>query len=129
MELQLDLNVASLIQIGKSNNSHIYRELNKEGKSLGIVLKIILHQTENQHSKECVQLHNEFNILDKLNHPNIIKIQPKLHNCVRMQKNELCCMEIELADRDLFDKMSHMYPNVLEPIQIRSYFLQIAKSV
>lgn len=38
-------------------------------------------------------------------------------------------MEIELADRDLFDKMSHMYPNVLEPIQIRSMFLQIAKAV
>lgn len=46
MELQLDCNVASLSQIGKSNNSHIYRELDKEGKSIGIVLKIILHQQE-----------------------------------------------------------------------------------
>lgn len=25
--------------------------------------------------------------------------------------------------------MSHMYPNVLEPIQIRAMFLQIAKAV
>ena len=36
---------------------------------------------------------------------------------------------MELADCDLFDKMSHMYPNVLEPIQIRSMFLQIAKAL
>lgn len=43
MELQLPKDVASLTQIGKSNNSHIYKELDKSGNSVGYALKIILH--------------------------------------------------------------------------------------
>lgn len=53
MELKLDSSVASLSQIGKSNNSHVYKELDKKGKSVGKALKIIVHQVDGQHSKEC----------------------------------------------------------------------------
>lgn len=59
-------------QIGKSNNSFIYKELDKEGSQIGIALKLIKHTKDNCHSKECAHLKNEFEILNLVRHPNII---------------------------------------------------------
>ena len=36
---------------------------------------------------------------------------------------------MELADTDLFNKMSQIYPEIITPKIMRSYFLQIAKAI
>lgn len=38
-------------------------------------------------------------------------------------------MELELADCDLFDKMSKLYPKVIEPSQMRSIFYQVLRGI
>lgn len=43
-------------------------------------------------------------------------MKPILYTNNLLKGNEFCAMEIELADTDLFDKMSSMYPNVLTPV-------------
>jgi len=66
-----------LSEIGKSNNSQVYAVKDKKSsKSLGVVIKTILHKRKGNHRKECYHLHNEYKILRQLNHPNIIKIIP-----------------------------------------------------
>ena len=78
MELEFSPSVASLNQIGKSNNSHIYQELDKNGNSLNMALKIIVHKEHGLHSKECHHLHNEYKIMKNLNHPSILKVSPRI---------------------------------------------------
>lgn len=60
---QILQDVGKLEQIGKSNNSVIYKLLNKEGKPNGRVLKLVMHNSPDVHPKECEHLHNEGNIL------------------------------------------------------------------
>mmetsp|Transcript_4092 Transcript_4092/g.5865 ORF Transcript_4092/g.5865 Transcript_4092/m.5865 type:complete len:123 (-) Transcript_4092:670-1038(-) len=122
MELQLPKECAQLTQIGKSNNSHIYKQLDKNNQALGQALKLIVHSSSGNHSKECQHLHNEHNLLKNINHCNIVSVKERLHESVLLKGNEFCAIELELADSDLFDKMSELYPNVLTPVQVRGIF-------
>lgn len=54
----------------------MYIEKDKNSKSLGVVIKTILHKKKGNHCRECYHLHNEYLILSRLNHPNIIRIKP-----------------------------------------------------
>ena len=80
MQLQLGSHVASLSLIGQSNNSQVFAELDRSGHRTGSALKLIMHNPDNSkgepvaHMNECEHLRNEFAILKKVSHPNIIKL-------------------------------------------------------
>lgn len=42
---------------------------------------------------------------------------------------QFCAIELELAETDLFDKMSAMYPEVLTPGKVRELFSHIIGAV
>lgn len=118
-----------LEQIGKSNNSVIYKLLNKDGNPNGRVLKLVMHQSPNIHTKECEHLHNEAVILGQCRHPSIIKNQGEIMSNVSIKNSHFCALQIELADTDLFDKIAKTYPNPVEPKYIRAAFLQILRAI
>ncbi|KRX03328.1 Protein kinase-like domain [Pseudocohnilembus persalinus] len=122
-------NVGKLEQIGKSNNSVIYKLLNKEGKPNGKVLKIVMHNEEGTHPKECEHLHNEANMLQNIKHPSIIRNHGTLMANQNLKNSHFCALQMELADTDFFDKIAKMYPNPVEPKYIRSAFLQVLNAL
>jgi len=52
MEQKLFDNYQKLVQIGKSNNSYIYKAVAKDGKGSDAAIKLINHKTK-EHPKEC----------------------------------------------------------------------------
>jgi serine/threonine protein kinase len=66
-------------KIGSSSNSQVFKILENQ-KPTNHALKLISHdKSSGNHQSECSHLHNEYTILKKLSHPNIIKAH-KLHN-------------------------------------------------
>jgi hypothetical protein len=53
--------------------------------------------------------------LGGVNHEGIVKISGLIQDSVTLKGAEFCALLIELADSDLFDLMSTMYPKVLSP--------------
>jgi len=88
-----------------------------------------VHAEKGAHSKECQHLANEHKLLSKISHANIVSVDNTLQQCVNLKGTEICAMFVELANLDLFDLMSNIYPKVLSPSQIREYFTQINKAV
>lgn len=60
-----------------------------------------------------------------VNHEGIVKISGLIQDSVCLKGAEFCALMIELADSDLFDLMSSIYPKVLSPDQIRVFFRKI----
>ena len=67
-----------MIKIGSSNNSVIFKEMDKNNQPNGKVIKLIPHEKNGEHSQECQHLKNEYKILKKLRHPNIIRVTQHL---------------------------------------------------
>lgn len=67
-------------------------------------------------------------MLSKLAHPNIIKAGKFLSNA-EIKGMKFCAIELELADVDLFDRMSEVYPDLIGSEKIRKYFNQLASAI
>lgn len=89
------------------------------------VVKLIIHNHPGTHQKECSHLHNEHQILCQVQHENIIGVRPNFQQNKTLKNVEFCAIELELAEIDLFDKMSAMYPQVISPSALREYFKQL----
>ncbi|KRX04861.1 Protein kinase-like domain [Pseudocohnilembus persalinus] len=94
-------------EIGRSVNTVVYKLYQKDENEKQFALKTVPHQ-QNQHQcqDECLDLINEFKILQNIDHPNIIKVyelkqQNQLFN--QLQGEGSCYMALELAQCDLVE--------------------------
>ncbi|EAS07672.1 Serine/Threonine kinase domain protein (macronuclear) [Tetrahymena thermophila SB210] len=130
-----------LEQIGESSNSCIFSITNKNKQSQ--ILKVIKHNSQNSyklegreqcsgHSRECAHLQNEYNMLRKLNHPNIIELKHDqlIQNTSIVDTNiNGCCILLEKGNCDLLQMLSQVYPNVLEMSYLKYCFKKIAFAI
>jgi len=80
------------------------------------------------HCRECLHLKNEYELLNELSHPNIIRPVAFYEN-QQLSGQNFCGMSLELATCDLFSLIEKLYPRTLDIRFLRGIFLDLANSL